>query len=172
LVVLGGAIFVVFCALLFRVTEEEELAFEERHRIPVRVGGSLASAFAVTGGVAMFRAVENIREGRSLVMRRWLTAAAALASTGIAIEIIELAGLGFSSQDHASGSIFHLLSWFIICVGIAAIVMAVLLVVWSFRVHYAARRHVPVDNVAIFWLAMTIIWVGMGGVLHLAPRLT
>ncbi len=203
------------------ITEEEEVAFEERHQIPVHVGGSLkiarwgmglmvlfisiafvslllayfylrlensswppsgvdppflastlASALVVSGGVAMFRAIQSIRDGRSLVMRRWLAAAAAMASTGIAIEITEVGALGFSSQEHAYGSIFHLLSWFIICVAVAAVVMAVLLVVWSFQVHYTARRHVPVDNVALFWLAMTIIWVIGMGVLHLAPRLT
>ena len=132
----------------------------------------LATIGVLGGGFAMFRALQAIRDGRSLVMRRWLFAAVPLAAGGLALKIFEMAGLDFSSQSHAYGSIFHLLSWFMICVGIAAVFMAVLLLVWSYRVFYTARRHVPVDNVALFWLAMTIIWVIGMGVLYLAPRLT
>ena len=203
------------------VTEEEEIAFEEEHRIPVRVGGSLkiarwgmglmvlfvsiafvsillsyfylrlenpvwppsgsdppllailvATVLVVGGALAMFRALMRVRDGRQISMRRWILVAVSLTSAGLAVRIAEMTGLEFSSQGHAYGSIFHLLSWFVIFVGLAAVVMGGMVVFWSLRTRYTARRHVPVDNVGLYWLAMVIIWVIGMGVLYLTPRLT
>lgn len=204
------------------ITEEEEIAFEEEHQIPVRVGGSikiarwgmglmvlfvsvafvslllayfylrlenpvwppsgidhlpmlptlLASAGVVGGGLAFHRGLHQIRGGHHRSLRRWLILSAGLAAAGLAGKMVEVAGLSFSSQTHAYGSIIHLLSWFLISVGAAAVLMTLLLVFWSFRTVYTARRHVPVENVALFWLAAVLMWaIGMG-VLVLGSRLT
>ena len=67
------------------------------------------------------------------------------------MKIAEITGLEFSSQGHAYGSIFHLLSWFVSLVRLAAVVMAGMVVYWSLRIRYTARRHVPVDNVGLPW---------------------
>ncbi len=57
---LAGALVIVVAVIGWNwpedaaITEEEELAFEERHRIPVRVGGSLALARWGTGLLILF----------------------------------------------------------------------------------------------------------------------
>jgi cytochrome c oxidase subunit I+III len=204
------------------VTEDEEIAFESEHGIPVRVGGSikiarwgmglmilfvsiafisillsyfylrlentawpppgignpplplavLASLGVLGGCGAIYRGLREIRTGRQGSLRRWLGVGASLGAGGSAALIVELTGLTFSSRTHAYGSIFHLLGWFVVVVGVAAVVMALLLVFWSFRTRYTERRHVPVENVALFWLAAAVMWLVGMGVLHLTPRLT
>jgi cytochrome c oxidase subunit I+III len=204
------------------VTEDEEVAFESEHGIPVRVGGSikiarwgmglmilfvsiafisillsyfylrlentawpppgignpplllavLASVWVLGGCGAIYRSLREIRTGRQGPLRRWLLVGASLGAGGSAALIVELTGLTFSSRTHAYGSIFHLLGWFVVVVGVAAVVMALLLVFWSFRTRYTERRHVPVENVALFWLAAAVMWLVGMGVLHLTPRLT
>jgi cytochrome c oxidase subunit I+III len=131
------------------------------------------AALLVTGGaLSVGWAKRRIQHGDQLGLRVGLIAATLLATIAISIQIIDFGGLPFDSLSHAYGSIFFVLGWFAVTVAIGGAVMAIMTVYWAFRGEYTARRHVPVSNVARYWLAMTVVWLVGHGVIHLSPYLT
>ncbi len=200
-------------------SEEDELAFEEEHGIPVHLGGSwvvarwgmgliilfvaiafsafllsyfylrianpvwpppgipmpdvvimvTSSALILAGGLAFYRALLRVREGDRVGLQLGLVAGLLLGGAGLALKIIEFAGLAFDSQTHAYGSIFHTITGFLFTVTGAALVMGAMTLYWSFQGHFTARRHVVVLNLARFWIVTVVTWIIGFGVLHLAP---
>jgi cytochrome c oxidase subunit I+III len=101
-----------------------------------------------------------------------LVVALALAVTGLAVQWIDLAGLGLSWRAHAYGSVFFTLAGFCVVVSLAAMLALAMTVFWTVRGAYTPRRHAPVANVARFWMAMVSVWVIGFGTLYLGPYLT
>jgi cytochrome c oxidase subunit I+III len=203
-------------------SEDEEIAFEDEHGIPVHVGGSLivarwgmglvllfisiayvtillayfylrlddetwpppgidspgillptlATGLVLAAAGTIYLAVRSIRAGNEPVMRIWTTVGSAIGIAGMATMVIHLNGLLFDSQTLAYGSIYHLLAWFLVVVAAAACIMGVLVVVWTVRIPYTMRRHVPMANLNWLWSTTAVVWVTGVGVLVLAPVLT
>ncbi|REK11851.1 MAG: cytochrome ubiquinol oxidase subunit I [Actinobacteria bacterium] len=135
---------------------------------------AIISATALIGvaGWGFRRGLRRIREGDGDGLLRGTGVALLAALGGVVIAGSHFIGLEFSSQDHAYGSVFHTLGWFILVVTTAAIVMTALIVYWTVRGEYSERRHVPVSNVGFFWTTAIIVWVIGFGVLYLTPALT
>jgi heme/copper-type cytochrome/quinol oxidase subunit 3 len=90
----------------------------------------------------------------------------------VVIQVRHLGSLPFSSQDHAYGSILHLLSGFSIVVVSAAVIMGALVGYWGWQRRFSSRRNVTVVNLARYWGAAAAIWVLAHAVIGLTPYLT
>jgi cytochrome c oxidase subunit I+III len=131
-----------------------------------------AAALVAGGGVFMNRGLGRIRKGDLHRLQTGLAAATVLVTAGVATQVIEFGQLPFDSKTHAYGSIFYTLGGFALTVATAAVVMGALTLYWARRGEYTSRRHVPVENVATFWTATSIVWVLGFGALYLTPYLT
>ncbi|MPZ52308.1 MAG: cytochrome c oxidase subunit I [Acidimicrobiia bacterium] len=204
------------------ISEEEEVAFQEEHQLPLRVGGSIALArwgmglvilflgiaftsfllsyfylrlentewppqdvllpsfaptivaavLVVLASVAIHRCRRAIQRGDTTGLKTGLFVGAILGLAGVTLQMTQLLGADFDSQTHAFGSMFHVLGWFCMMVTLAAIGMSLSSLYWSFRDAYSERRHVPIVNISLFWIAAAAIWVIGFAVLYLTPVLT
>jgi cytochrome c oxidase subunit I+III len=222
---LVGALVVVAAVIMWNwpepadATEEEEREFEERHGIPVHLGGSwvvarwgmgliilfmaiatsalllsyfylrianpdwppagipmpevstmlASSALIVVAGLAFYWGLQRIRRGDNAALQLSLVAGLLLGAAGLTLKVIEFAGLGFDSQTHAYGSIYHTISGFLFTVVGAALIMGAMTLYWSFQGHFTERRHVVVLNLARFWISAMVVWVAGFAVIDLAP---
>jgi cytochrome c oxidase subunit I+III len=132
----------------------------------------VATVLVAAGGLTMLHARGRIENGDPVGLRTALIAATLLATSGVVIQVFDFGRLPFDSMVHAYGSVYFVVGWFAITVAVGGVVMAIMTVYWAFHGHYTARRHVPVSNVATYWLAMTVVWVLGQGVIHLTPHLT
>jgi cytochrome c oxidase subunit I+III len=144
----------------------------EDFSMPGLVAPALAGMLVSSGTAAMFWARKGIERGDQSRLRAGLIAASLLAAAGVGSQIIDFAGHPFSWISHAYGSVFYVVGGFAILVALAGLIMGILTIYWAFRGEYTARRHVPVSNVATFWLAMTVVWLTAQGVIHISPYLT
>ncbi|MGH9008745.1 MAG: cbb3-type cytochrome c oxidase subunit I, partial [Acidimicrobiia bacterium] len=139
---------------------------------PALLVPAVTCGLVLAGGAALDRALRAVRAGDQGGLRRGLIGGLMLGGVGLAVQFSHLIGLGFDSQTHAYGSIFHTLGGFALGVGAAGLIMAAMTLVWARRGAYTPRRHTTVLNVARYWAAMVTVWVVSLGTLHLTPHLT
>lgn len=138
---------------------------------PVLATMSGVLLFTVAAG-AFDRGLRSIRRGESGGLAKWTSVALLFGLGGVLAQVLYMVGLDFDSQTHAYGSIFHAIGWFSVAVGVGALIMGGLALYWTRRGEYTERRHVPIDNISLFWACAGIIWVIGFGVLTFAPYLT
>src|SRR5690606_29092615 len=122
------------------------------------------AAFVIVATAAVLAAQRAVRAGTGspgVALRAGAGAAVGLAAVGV--QVMALTEAGFNSQTHAYGSIFFIVSWFLIVVASAGALMAGLSALWARQGHFTPRRHVPLSNVVRYWLAVTVMWfIGFG----------
>jgi cytochrome c oxidase subunit I+III len=132
----------------------------------------VAAALVVASGAAVRAALARVRAADQHGFIRGLAAALVLAGSGAVVQLLDITGLDFGGTDHAYGSIFYTLTWFVAVVAVGALIMVALALYWAVRGQYTARRHANVANIARLWTAMVVIWVVGFGTLYLGPHLT
>ncbi len=130
-----------------------------------------AALVAVSGG-AVYAALRRVRAADQRGFILGLVAALVLAGSGAAVQLLDIAQLGFGGRTHAYGSIFYTMAGFVSVVTVGAMIMVAMTVFWATRGLYTARRHAAIANVARFWTAMVVVWVAGFGTLYLGPHLT
>jgi cytochrome c oxidase subunit I+III len=139
---------------------------------PALLPAMLAASMVVGSAVAMAGSQRATRSQSTLQAVVSTASAALLGAGAIGLQVGQLRGVGFDSHTHAYGSIFYTLSWFLIVVTTAAVIMSCLTTLWAWRGQFTPRRHVPLSNVGRFWIATAGMWLIGFGVLYLAPVLT
>ena len=132
----------------------------------------VAIALVVAGSVGVWFARRAIREDDQRGLAIGLGSSVALGVGGIAVLASDIAGLEFSSMDHAYGSIFHTMAGFALVVTAIAVIMSASVLVYGLQGHYNARRLSPIDNVTRFWIATGVMWSIAIAVLYGAPYVT
>lgn len=137
------------------------------------LGGALVAALLVAlSGAAVYAASERIDRDDRRGFVLGLVAALLLAGGVLAVQWVDVLGLGADPQAHAYGSIVYTIAGFVTVVAIGSMIAVAMLLYWSLRGLYTARRHAPVTNVVRFWTAMVLMWLVGFGTLHLGPYLT
>ncbi|MDY7101417.1 MAG: cbb3-type cytochrome c oxidase subunit I [Actinomycetota bacterium] len=126
----------------------------------------LLAAGVARSGLARLRSAD--REG----FVRSLVGGVVLAGAAMAIVITDLARQDVGWTEHAYASIFYTLAGFVLTVGAAVIIATAVILFWTARGLYDARRHPGVVNLARFWVAAQVMWVVGFGTLYLGPVLT
>jgi cytochrome c oxidase subunit I+III len=132
----------------------------------------VAAALVVASGAAVRAALRRVRATDQRGFILGLAGALVLAGGGALVQFLDVAQLDFGGTDHAYGSIFYTLTWFVAVVAVGALIMVALSLYWAVRGDYTVRRHANVANIARFWAAMVVIWVVGFGTLYLGPHLT
>ncbi|MEX2289447.1 MAG: cytochrome c oxidase subunit I [Mycobacteriales bacterium] len=176
----GTALAILFVAIAFAslLLSYFYLRLENPQWPPTGVGDPplgqplIAAALVVASGAGMWTAQRRIAVGDRRGFLAGLVAALALAVAGGAVQVLALAQYDAVWRAHAYGSIFYTLAGFVLLVAAGAAIMLAMVVHWALRGVYTPRRHAPIANVASFWTAMLVVWIGGFGTLHLAPYLT
>ena len=90
----------------------------------------------------------------------------------LGVQLFDFSRLGFGAGFHAYGSLFYLLSGFAFVVLLIGLVMNALTQFWAWRDEYTARDHVGIENTALFWYAVIVVWLPIFITLYGVPYLT
>jgi cytochrome c oxidase subunit I+III len=137
-----------------------------------RAWAAVAAGLVVASGRAVHAALRRVRADDRPGFVAALVAALALGVAGAAVQVRDLAGLGFGGTEHAYGSIFYTLSGFVFVAAAAGLIMLAMALYYAVRGVYTSRRHTTIANIARFWTAAAVVWVVGFGTLYLGPRLT
>jgi cytochrome c oxidase subunit I+III len=140
--------------------------------LPPLVPGIVAAALVVASAIAVRGGVRRIAHGDVAGLRISLVLAVVLAMAAIVIQSRALLDSELGWTEHAYMSITALIGGFVAAALVAACVMAALVLYWSTRGHYSARRHTVPANVSLFWLGMCAVWLIGSATILLGPRLT
>ncbi len=133
--------------------------------------GVSAVLLCLSGG-AMYGALRGIRRDDRRRLQRGLIITFALGALALAAQIYDYTRLGFDWRTHAYGSLFYVLGGFAFFILFGGLLMCALTEFWAWRGEYTARRHLAVENTALFWCAAIITWIVTFGTLYLGPYLT
>lgn len=131
-----------------------------------------AAALVVASGSAARFGLRRLASGDRPGLVLGLVGALGAGGTAIAVQVADLVHLDIGWTTHAYGSIFSTLSGFVVLVTGGALIMTAMVLYWSLRGLYTARRHAALSNVATFWTATQVIWVVGFATLYLGPALT
>jgi heme/copper-type cytochrome/quinol oxidase subunit 3 len=142
---------------------------------PSPIGGPafrLATIQAILLGVSylpMMLAVRAARAERLVPTRRWLTVAALLGATMLAVRWLEFQRLPFRWDDHAYGSVF----WMVLGLHVTHVLTGVLedgMVIALFLRGPVERKHFgDVEASALLWYFSVLEWIPGFAILYLAP---
>jgi cytochrome c oxidase subunit I+III len=139
---------------------------------PGLVLGAIASAAIVVGAAALGRARRDIESGESARLRVGLAVAGALVAVGGIVQVLDLASVDFSAQDHAYGSIFYLLGGGMAALALVGLVIIGVVLAAATRNEFTSRRHAAVINAHRYAVASASLWVVGAATLYLTPHLT
>jgi cytochrome c oxidase subunit I+III len=133
---------------------------------------ALSALAAIVAAAATASARRQIEAGSS--SRLVVSSAAALvltASAGLLL-IAHLAGLPFSAQDHAYGSIYYVLAGALVAMAVIGVVIDGVVLVAARRRLFTPRRHAAVINAHRFAVVLAAMWIIGTATLTLTPPLT
>lgn len=123
----------------------------------------------VSAGV-MFWTRRKIQQGANNWLKIGLLGTLLLGAAAFAVQIVPFRQLSFSWQEHAFGSIFYVMAWYGFAILVIAMVMNVMVQVWTYMGRYSAKNHVGVSNLTYFWIAAAAIWMVVFVILYVGPR--
>jgi len=132
----------------------------------------IAAFLVLTSGAGMIWAVRAIGQGKRGSTRLGLAIAFLLGALALGVQFFDFSRLGFGADVHAYGSLFYLLSGFAFVVLSIGLVMNALTQFWAWRGEYTARDHVGIENTALFWYAVIVVWLLIFITLYGVPYLT
>jgi cytochrome c oxidase subunit I+III len=132
----------------------------------------ISTLLLLASGGGMIWAVRAIRQGNRGSMRLGLAIAFLLGALALGVQIFDFSRLGFRADFHAYGSLFYILSGFAFAVLSIGLVMNALAQFWAWRGEYTARDHVGIENTALFWYAVVVVWLLIFITLYGVPYLT
>jgi cytochrome c oxidase subunit I+III len=139
---------------------------------PGLLAAALAAGLLAVSTVAVYGALRRVRAGDQPGFVGGLILTLVLALAGVVVQFREITGMDFGATTHAYGSIFHTLAGFLGVLAVGGMVMVAMAAYWAIRGQYTSRRHATVANIARFWTAAVVIWLGGFATLYLGPVLT
>ena len=83
----------------------------------------------------------------------------------------DLSLLSFTWQTNAYGSAFYAVAGFMLLLLIGGIGINIFTQFWSWRGIYHKDRYVAIENTALYWTALAVIWLVAIGVIYVSPYL-
>ncbi|HEX2048629.1 MAG TPA: cbb3-type cytochrome c oxidase subunit I [Acidimicrobiales bacterium] len=133
---------------------------------------AVAAALLAVSGRVVYVALRRVRIGDQTGFVMGLIGTLVLGLGAFLLQFRDILTMEFGATQHAYGSIFHTLAWFVGVVTVGGMVMLATAAYWAVRGQYTVRRHATVANIARFWTAAVVIWAAGFGTLYLGPYLT
>ena len=132
----------------------------------------IAGLLILASGGGMVWAVRAIRQGNRGRTRLGLAIAFLLGVLTLGVQIFDFSHLGFRADFHAYGSLFYILGGFAFVVLLIGLIMNALTQFLAWRGEYTSRDHVGIENTALFWYAVIVVWLLIFITLYGVPYLT
>ena len=115
----------------------------------------------------------SIKKGRTTELRLSLTATLLLGVTFLIVQYFEYDHhlKTLTPWDNAYGSIFYTITTFHLAHLILGFFMLAYVLARTLAGHFSAERHLGVENVAMYWHFVDVIWLLVVLILYLSPRL-
>jgi heme/copper-type cytochrome/quinol oxidase subunit 3 len=114
-------------------------------------------------------AEHGIRRGRVGVLRLGLLIAWVMAAIFIAMELWEWTHLGLRPGDNIYASLFFTITGLHLAHVSAALLMGAYLQLRAALGHFSARRFLAVENVALYWHFVDVVWIVVFLTVYVSP---
>jgi heme/copper-type cytochrome/quinol oxidase subunit 3 len=141
-------------------------------RLPLAVT-ALNSVVLFSSILPMSRALAAVRRGQNGELVRWISVAALLGATFLAVqgsEWVRLVGAGLHASSGPYGATFFTLIGCHALHVLAAVVWLVVLLVGSRQRRFTATRRLPVELGAIYWYYVNAVWAVVFPLVYLGLR--
>jgi heme/copper-type cytochrome/quinol oxidase subunit 3 len=138
--------------------------------LPAVWPGAVAAGLAVVSAGIAWRGLRALRRGATRVAMLALAAAIALGLSAVAIEAVEMAGLGVAVADHAYASMLitsTVLAGALAAAGLIALGACLARMALG---HFDAVRWSAVRVATLYWAFAAAAWIVIFGVVQLLPR--
>jgi len=130
------------------------------HEVPLGLANTIV---LLTSGLTAYLALESIKEGKQRNMIMWLGATFALGATFLAVKGAEWYNLYFGKDFSWSTSLAGSTYYFTVGLHAAHVTVGLILMVYLIRKGmmggYTKENHVGVENFALYWAFVDIVWV-------------
>lgn len=115
----------------------------------------------MASSVPAYLAETSIRRGNVRRMMICLAATMALGATFLALQVWEYVDnlARFRPQSDAYGSLFYTITGLHGCHVIIGLLLLSWAFFWGWRGRYSAERHLPVQNVSLYWHFVHAVWI-------------
>jgi cytochrome c oxidase subunit I+III len=139
--------------------------------LPNLLWPAAGTVILLVSGAVMYWALRSIRLGHQRRLKVGLAAAFFLGAMALGLLIFAFTQLGFDWRINAYGSLFYTLGGFLFLVVLVGLIMSLFTLLWSWRERYTKRNHTVIENTALYWAAMLVVWVITLATLYLTPYL-
>lgn len=108
---------------------------------------------------ASYWTLSRIRQGQRRLMQSGLAGVFVLGLIALGVQLYDYSQLTFDWQTNAYGSYFYTLGGFAFVILLGGLIMNGVLLFWSSRGLYTARRHTGVEVVTLYWYSLAALWM-------------
>jgi heme/copper-type cytochrome/quinol oxidase subunit 3 len=130
---------------------------------------SINTALLILSSLAMLRGVAGVRRGAVGWLRAALGLAFVLGAVFLGLQVYAFTRLPFAPQDHAYGSIFWTLTVLHAAHVLVGLLMNLYVQLRAGYGHFGAERTQAVDNLALYWHFVVVVWLFIFVSLFLSP---
>ncbi|HTE85527.1 MAG TPA: cytochrome c oxidase subunit 3 [Dehalococcoidia bacterium] len=113
-----------------------------------------------------------IRRGRQNVLRLGLSVAWLMAAVFVILELWEWSHLGFGPQSSQYASIFFTITGLHLAHVSIALLMSAYIQLRASRGHFDAQHFLAVENVALYWHFVDVVWIFVFATVYISPYVT
>lgn len=131
---------------------------------------AISSLAIAASGLTMLRALRAVRADAQNKLQTALINAGVLTVAASGVQLYDLTTMDFDAQSHAYGSIFYVLTGFMLVIALIGLVIDAVVLHSARKGDFTPRRHAAVTNAARYYAALTVMWFVAAATLYLVPR--
>jgi len=124
----------------------------------------------IVSSVPIRLGVKSIQRGRRAALNLWLVVTVLLGIAFLIIEAIEWSKKPFSPQTNAYASMFYTITGFHYAHVVVGLLMIVVVLLRNIAGHFDARRHLAVENTALYWHFVGAVWIFVFLTFYITPH--
>jgi len=132
--------------------------------------GAMGTALLFSSSIPMYWADVSIRRGKTLQLMMGLTLTMVEAALFLGIELVDYAASDFGPQENAYASLFFTITGIHALHVFVGILLMSGLMLRAWLNHFNARRHLAVQNVALYWHFVGAVWAVIFSSFWIFPR--
>jgi heme/copper-type cytochrome/quinol oxidase subunit 3 len=137
--------------------------------LPTLTWVGLGTLFVLLNVVILRWSRKQLEHNRMSLLKTGLAMALLSEVAAVGLLVFDLTQLSFDWQANAYGSIFWSLGAFVILFFLVGIGMNLFTQFWTWRGIYDSERPVAMENTALYWSAMLVVWLVAIGVAYVVP---
>jgi cytochrome c oxidase subunit I+III len=131
---------------------------------------AISSLAVAASGLTMLRALRAIRADAQNKLQTALINVGVLTVAASGVQLYDLTRMDFDAQAHAYGSIFFVITGFMLVIAIIGLVIDAVVLHSARKGDFTPRRHAAVTNAGRYYAALTVMWFVAAATLYLVPR--